>query len=183
MIINKNFVVCGSLVLLIISIYYNSIKSKKLLIESHRQEISTITEKYESQIKAYEAKLSSIQQNNIVKIVTVYKPGGERIVTKIIDKTVKTTQETQIATDSRINIADITGKTFIADSMRLSESSNSSNNIMLGVTNLQSTSMSVVDHPILAGVKIPYTPIYTFLTVPLTSDFYKHTIISAAINF
>lgn len=182
--IKQHIVYLIFLMISVILINSHYLKQKQSIEKSYTKEIATLTSKYEQQISAYKTELSSVQLNNIVQTIIEYKPNGERVVTKTVDKTMKKSQENKVATNSEVKIADVKSDVKIeAKSEEISIVNSSSPHYMLGVGNLQLFSSQISDYSVLAGIKIPFLPIYTFLSVPVTKDFYKLTTLNAVYNF
>lgn len=173
-------------VLFLISLLFktnrDSIKTESI-IQQKNTEITNLTQKYEKEIATYKSQLQSIQNNNIVKTVVVYKTNGERIETKIVDRTVKKSNEIVSAVDNKQSLSKNLINTKIYENNKIDITEPTQYHYLVGLMNLQSNSPNLADHPLLIGVKIPYTSIYTFLTVPLTNNFYKNTTLNLAINF
>lgn len=178
-------IITGCIVLLgVTNRQYNY--EKKTLTESKTAELVIIQHQYNSNIDSYRQKLSSLQQNNIIKTEIVYKKDGDRIVYRTVDKTITKSNEIKNTTSTEVKIADTTNEDLTKDFTKASfiaGSSKVSSNYMIGVGNLQTLSTNLYDHPIIAGVKLPFIPIYTFISVPITSTFYKSTTLSAVMTF
>jgi hypothetical protein len=159
-----------------------SVKSESI-IKQKNIEIETLTQKYEEEIDSYRSQLMFSQNNDIIKTFTVYKPNGERTETKIVDKTVKHQKLDISSVNIKENYTNNIIRTKYDESEKASITESNQLNYLLGLTNLQSNSTNLADHPLLAGVRIPFTNIFTFVTIPVVSDFYKHTTLNFAYSF
>lgn len=75
-------------------------KKKELSIQESRQEqLQVLQSKYSDMVKSYENKLISSKEANVMSTRTVYMPSGERIVTKVVDRSIVKEQEKNRTTE------------------------------------------------------------------------------------
>lgn len=158
----------ATIVIIIICLLYDMKTNKK--IKEQEGEIKS----YQVKLKQYEDRLSTLQLNNIVKTITIFKPSGERVVTKIIDKSSKQVTEEKKATEH------MEGQYMMVNKTRAQEGG-SSLKYIIGLSNLQLLSQNVQSYPVIVGLS--YAPFSVFLDVPIKKDFYKNLTLNVTFSF
>lgn len=158
--------------------------SHQQLIKENINEMKSITILYESKIHILEDKISNYEKNNILYTKTTTKKNGERTIISYRDLSTKSSIENKNVT----NFEDIVGeKKEDMVSVRRDEfnviSNIQSNDYIAGILNTQALSSNLSDYSGLIGVKVFSLPLFIAVSVPFTSEFYKHPTTSLLLNF
>lgn len=178
---NKLFIiisVCS--VLVAVSIKRQSVHEIDNIKIEHQMQIVQIEDKYNKMIKDYR---DSEQRNNIVQTVTVYKPSGEKTVTRVVNRTITVKKEEKQATETRFYRLDKNEENSVRETKREIVKSSLKDHYIVGVTSLQPLTTNLSDYSLTGGIRLFSTPIYLTASIPLSTDFYKKTAIGLSISF
>ncbi len=150
------------------------------LKEENRIQFVQIENKYNKIIQSYK---EYQQKNNIVKTITVYKPSGEKTVTRLVNRSVILKKETKKAAEMGFYRLDSSMEGSVKEEEKEIMKSSSSLHYIVGVTVLQPLSKNLADYSLTGGMRIFSTPFFLTTSIPMITDFYKKTAIGISISF
>ena len=170
-------------VMLFISGYYVANRKDYVQIESlkkeHTDELVTMQKKLAHSIEMNQKLLTVSERNNIVKTVTVYKANGERVVSKVVDRSMKKVVTEESTTKKQINTEVNSSRHMVGETVAENKSISrvSSYQYIIGLSGLQllNGATKLADSlNIDAGLRIANLPIFVTTQAPIKSDFYKN---------
>lgn len=149
--------------------FYRVEESRSL---THQTELNEMQEKYELKLKDYQNTIQNLQMNNIVSSKTVYLPSGEKIVTRVVDKTMRQSKienrATQVVEDRDVDSERIITK--VGDFEKRSTGS-SIHHYKLGLVDMQPLKIdsvnSLTEGQVLVGVRLFDLPIWLDVSSPI----------------
>jgi len=167
------FIVILSFVLGFVTANRKSRIETETLTKSHHEEIDTLTQK----LTEANTQIASMQQNNITSVKTVYLPSGERIVTKVVDKSTEEKRVTQSVQKSDVINSSVSSSTSEVYQRKVVD--NSLPYFKIGLTGLQPLGDNNL--AITGGVRIFSLPLFATLQVPINN--YRNLQIGCEIEF